>query len=150
MKKNNVQQAEIYYGLDGYTKPLIRRIEADKSPIKHFVNGKSAAVFHKMTGYLVNQIISQRVEKGLEIKNLIRQEDQDLQIELSNPKTLKETRLLPKGFKNMNVVFAVFGNTVALSSFDKTNQLGVIITNSTIAKAFGMIFDAIWEHSTPK
>jgi hypothetical protein len=84
------------------------------------------------------------------MKNLIRQEDQDLQIELSNPKTLKETRLLPKGFKNMNVVFAIFGNTVALSSFDKTDQLGVIITNSTIAKAFEMIFDTIWERSTPK
>jgi len=150
MKKKNVQQAEIYYGLDAYTKPLIRRIEASKSPIKQFINGKSAAVFHKMTGDLVNQIISQRVEKDLVLKNLIRQEDQDLQIELSNPKTLKETRLLPQAFNDLNVVFAIFGNSVALSSFDKTNQLGVIITNSTIAKAFEMIFDAIWERSTPR
>lgn len=150
MKKPVKQQVEVFLGLDGYTKPLLRRIESSKSPIRQFVNGTKVAGFHQKTDFLVRQIISQRVSKGLELKNLIRQEDQHLQIELTDPKTLKETRLLPERFKDLKVMFAVFGDTVTLTSLDEKNPLGVIVNNASIAKAFEIIFDTIWELSTPK
>lgn len=144
------KQVEVYSELDGYTIPLLRRIEASQTPIRQFINGEMVAAFHQMTDGLVHQIISTRVTKGLEMRNLIREQDQHLEIELSNPQTLKETRLLPKDFEGLNVMFAVFGDIVTLTSLDEEKPLGLIITNSTIASAFKMIFDSIWERSTPK
>lgn len=139
---------EIYYGMDGYTIPLTRRIELAKSPIKQIVNGKAVAEFHKMTNDLVKSIIAKRAEKGLEFKNLIKFEDKDLAIEISNPATLKETRFLPKGFET-NSMIAIFGETVTITSLEVGKAFGIIITDPMIASVFDSMFDSIWNISTP-
>lgn len=143
----STNQVQIFTGLNGYTKPMLKRIDANLSPIKQIINGSSVASFHKQTDNLVNQVITQRAKKGLAIQNLIRQKDQHLTIEISNPAVLKQTRLLPAGI-DPNVMFAVFGDYLTLTSLD-TNPLGLIIHNPTIAQAMHQIFDHLWSLSTP-
>lgn len=141
-------KVEIFYGIDGYTKPLVKRIEMGESPIKQIINGKTVAQFHKKTDYLVNQIISQRVEKGIAIKNLIRQKDKDLAIELTDKKTLKETRLLPKGFE-LEGIYTIFGDYCALTSMDDKEPWGLIIKDKNMSKMLESIFDTVWNASKP-
>ncbi len=143
----STSNVQIFTGLNGYSKPLLKRIEANISPIKQIINGVSVADFHKRTDNLVNQVIAQRAQKGLAIQNLIRQKDQHLTIEISNPAVLKQTRLLPASI-DPNVMFAVFGDYVTLTSLD-TDPLGLIIHNPTIAQAMHQIFDHLWSLSTP-
>ena len=143
----STSNVQIFTGLNGYSKPLLKRIEANISPIKQIINGVSVADFHKRTDNLVNQIIAQRAQKGLAIQNLIRQADRHLTIEMSNPAVLKQTRLLPPNI-DPNVMFAVFGDYVTLTSLD-ANPLGLIIHNPTIAQAMHQIFDHLWSLSTP-
>ncbi|MCA9382859.1 hypothetical protein KC909_00700 [Candidatus Dojkabacteria bacterium] len=139
---------EVYYGIDAYTIPLQKRIEVAQSPIKQIINGEMVADYHKVTDDLVNRVIASRVDKGLSIKNLIRQADSNLEIEKSNPDTLKETRLLPEGFE-LEGIFTVFGDYVSFISMEMDQSVGIIVNNKIIAGMFHNIFDTVWEASKP-
>lgn len=142
------EKVEIYYGLEGYTNPLVKRIEAGQNPLKQIINGEAVSKFHKRTNDLVKNMISKRVEKGIEIKNLIRQEDKKLEIELTNPQTLKETRLLPKSFETQAMI-SIFGNSVGITSLNEKEPFGLIINDEIIAQTFNSMFDTIWNASQP-
>lgn len=139
---------EVYYGIDAYIIPLQKRIEVAQSPIKQIINGEMVAQYHKLTNDLVNRVIASRVDKGLSIKNLIRQTDSNLEIEKSNPDTLKETRLLPEGFE-LEGIFTVFGNYISFISMEMEQSVGIIVNNKIIADMFHNIFDTVWEASKP-
>lgn len=137
---------QVFHGLEAYIVPLVRRIIEESSPIKQIINGVDVARFHEYSDRLVDEFISKRAEMGLEFKNLIRQEDKHLEIERSNPKALKETRLLPDGFKTHSYI-SVFGSVVTVTSLEDDNPLGVIIKNGNIAETFHSMFDSIWDIS---
>ncbi|MCA9382147.1 hypothetical protein KC660_01940 [Candidatus Dojkabacteria bacterium] len=144
-QKQTRNQIEVYKGIEGYTLPLIKRIIVGKSPIRQIINGQLVADYHKNTDPLINEFISKRVENGISMKNLIRQEDKDLSIEISNPETLKQTRLLPKGFL-VNGIIATFGDYTAITSLDKKKTVGIIVNDSTITEMFNSIFESLWEN----
>lgn len=145
---NGKDVLEVFDGVDGYSIPLMRRVESRANPIKQIINGKSVALMHERTDYLVNQVISQRATHGLHFKNLILYEDRDLKIEISNPDTLKETRYLPKGFK-FDMIFAVFGDYVSIGNLDVEKPYGLLLKDKDAAESFGNLFDLVWESGVP-
>lgn len=142
--KKGTNNVEYYEGIEAYAIPLIKRIIIAKSPIRQIINGKVVAKFHKKTGSLINKFISRRSQYGISMRNLIRQEDQDLDIEISNPNTLKETRLLPEDFKTKSII-ATFGTYTTITSLNHEKPLGIIINDKEIAETFNSIFDTLWE-----
>lgn len=142
--KKGTNNVEYYEGIEAYTIPLVTRIVVAKSPIRQIINGKVVAKFHKKTGSLINEFISRRSEYGIEMKNLIRQEDKNLAIEISNSETLKETRLLPAGFKTDGII-ATFGTYTTITSLNDEKPLGIIINDKEITETFNSIFDTLWE-----
>lgn len=143
-----ISRDQIYYGLDGYTIPLLKRISSGEKLVKQIVNGHRVADFHKKTNMLVRDIISTRAQKGIKIKNLILNNDVDLDIELTNPETLKESRALPASFDH-NLMLAIIGDTLTITSLNVDNCVGIVINNKDIAQSFDSIFENLWNISKP-
>lgn len=138
--------ASFYSGLDGYTKPMLLRIETKPKVVKQIINAEQVAKFHKKTDTFVNKEISKRVENKTAIKNLIRPVDTKFKIELSDSKTLKETRLLPGDFE-IDTMFAVFNDFVTLTNLDEDENFGVIVQDKKIAELSHSFFDNLWKQA---
>ncbi|MBI2356677.1 hypothetical protein HYV12_01290 [Candidatus Dojkabacteria bacterium] len=135
-----------YDGMHGYTIPLLLRIQSGEKHIKQIINGHKVAKFHKKTDMMVREVISTRVEKGISIQNLICSSDSDLEIERSNPKTLKQARIMPEGY-DAEVMFAIFGDTVTYTSLDSEHPWGVVIKDPSVVAMANQVYDMIWNLS---
>jgi hypothetical protein len=140
-------RVEVYTGFDGWYKAIQKRTDVLQSPIKQIINAQMVAKFHAKSSQSIRDIIGQRVAKGLAIKNLIMFEDKELEVEKSNPATLKETRYMPEGFYFGGII-AVFGDYVTITSLNEDDCVGVIIHDTFIAKSFDAMFEGLWKMGT--
>ena len=145
-KLSSPDRIEVFEGLDAYIAAVTKRIEVAVSPIRQIINGDVVAKFHAKTDYLVHEIIKQRVEKEIWIKNFIRLEDSNKEIEVSNKTQLKETKILPKNFKNTAMV-ASFGEYLSMTNMDEKDTFGVIIKDKLLVENWNSMFDAMWENA---
>lgn len=137
---------QIYQGLDGYIKSMELRVGDDVKEIRQIINGAEVSKFHKATDYLVKDVIKQRVEKKIKLKNLISFGDDRLEIERSSINTLKEARVMPKNIKS-SLMIAIFNNTVTITTLNVTNSVTVVLYDSLVTKTFINLFDLIWSIS---
>lgn len=138
------KNVQTYYGLDGYVMPMLLRIDTKPEVIKQIINAEQVAKFHEKTDDFVRKFISKRVGLGIKIQNLIRPEDTKFEIELSDPKTLKETKILPADF-GISSMLAVFGDYVTFSNLDEKECMGVVIRDPAISTMVSSMFDGLWK-----
>lgn len=141
-----MEKVKLFSGIEAYLKIVNERTNGQHKEIKQIINGKQVARFHELTKDFIEGKINDRVSAGISMKNLITDGDRDLEIEKSNAKTLKETRVLPKSVEINNII-TVFGDKVTISNLDPDNCFGIIIEDKKTAETFSSMFDELWERS---
>jgi len=144
---NSTSHLQQLQGIDAYTLPLLLRIDRRPKTVKQIINQEKVALFHSLTGKLVQDVIAKRVEYGIAMKNLLTYGDPVKEIEKTNTATLKETRMLPKDFK-FDAIVAVFDDYVAVTKLDIENCSGYVLKDSVIAKSLEAMFDVLWAQGT--
>lgn len=147
IKDTSFKKVQYFEGIDGYLEPLIQRLD-NTTEIKQIISGKKVAKFHKATGEAVFKNIGSRVEKGIKFKSLINYEDRDLEIEKSNTKALKETRILPEALY-FDSMLSIFGDKVAITNLNSDKTIGIIIEDKDIKNSFETLFNGLWNVSKP-
>ena len=138
------ENVQVLRGIDAYTLPLLLRIEQKPKIVKQLINQDKVPAFHNLTGKMVRDIISKRVELGISIKNLLTFSEPVKEIEMTNSATLKESRMLPREF-TFDLIFAVFDDYVTVTKLDPDDCIGYIVKDAVVAKSFEMMFDMLWE-----
>jgi len=133
-----------YTGVDAYKLPLIDRIKKDVKVIYQIIDATQVAKFHKYTDDFVLNAISKRVEYGIQIKNLICYADRNLEIEISNPESLKETRYLPKEVE-FKGVFSIYGDAVSFCNLSEESLWATITKDKNYVDSAKLMFDGLWE-----
>ena len=141
------KKVQVLYGLEAYTLPLMLRIEQRPKVVRQIINQEKVAEFHSLTGKLVKDIITKRVEFGISFKNLITFGDTVRDIEKSNLAMLKETRMLARGLK-FDLMLAVFNDIVTITKLDPMDCFGYAVQDQVLAQSFECMFDALWEQGT--
>jgi hypothetical protein len=137
------QNVQVFHGIDGYVAPILLRLECKNKVVKQMINAEEVAKFHALTSEFIKKQISTRAQRGITIKNLIREDDTKFPIELSDKATLKETRVLPKDFE-INSIIAIFDDYVTLTNLDTENCMGIIVKDALIAKTVESMYDNLW------
>jgi len=78
------------------------------------------------------------------VESLICYADRDLEIEVSNPETLKETRYLPKGVE-FKGVFAIYGNSVSFCNLSEESLWATITKDKNYVENAKLMFDGLWK-----
>ncbi len=138
---------KVYRGLAGYVVPIVNRVNPNNRYIKQIINGREVAKLHQATDNLVKDLIAKRVEYGIGIKNLVCYEDRELEIEKSNPSTLKETRFLKEGISH-NTMVTFLSDSVSITKLDVNDCVGIIIEDMAIVEMFNTFFDMLWDGAT--
>lgn len=137
------EKVQVLTGIEAYELPLMLRIEERPKVLKQLINQDKVPAFHDLTGTLVRDIISKRVEYGISMKNLLTFADPVKEIERSNPTTLKESRMLPKSFK-FDLIMAIFADYVAITKLDAGDCFGYVVKDVVMARSFEAVFDVLW------
>lgn len=145
---NSGSSWNVYSGLDGYVVAMLVRMNSGEKLVRQMINGQAVVKYHQATDMWVKDIIKQRVGLGMSIKNLVCYEDRNLEIEKSDRKTLKESRLLSENEAHQSLV-AVFGDYVTILELteDISESKAVIIKNKSVASAVELLFDEKWRVS---
>jgi hypothetical protein len=136
-------QVQVLKGLEAYELPLMLRVEERPKVVKQLINQDAVPAFHELTGSLVKEIISRRVEYGITMKNLLTYADPVKEIEKSNSATLKESRMLPKSFR-FNLILAIYDDYVAVTKLDTEDCFGYVVKDKVTAASFEAVFDVLW------
>jgi len=140
----SMQGVEVLHGLEGYTKAILLRMQCKEKLVRQIINAEKVRTFHNAPmDEFVKNFISKRAELGIDFRNLIREEDVIFPIELTNKVTLKETRMLPKGFV-LDSMLAVFDDFVTLTTLDISNTQTIIIKNEILATTFKSLHSVLW------
>jgi sugar-specific transcriptional regulator TrmB len=149
-KNRNIRIIE---GEDGFTQWANAKLEAPKgSVIRELVSYKLHSTFHPEYEKYSLEMPKARVLKGISMKSLVNEEDYKLpvigSVEKSNPRLLKEVRILPKDKRfELPASIATFGNKVGFLRKKDGKFFGVIIEDKLIVSLLNSMFDFIWNES---
>ena len=109
---------------------------------KFFVDNSSKETYETW----VENYIKERVKKKIFLRYLCSEEWADQRWTRSDPKTLKEVRILPKSFKlKTNIITG--GNKFGTHTIGTDNIKGILIRDENITATQNQLFDFIWEQS---
>lgn len=135
-----------YNSKEAYIESMKLRSNFSGSEILQIINGEKIKDFHKLLEKPITEEINRRSEKGTRLLNLINFQDRNNPLEVSNPKTLKETRLLEKE-RSVNDMITIFGNIVTIVKLDIKSSGGIIIEDTQIAESYRTLFFELWENA---
>lgn len=146
-KSKNVRVIE---GEDGFKQWAFARLEGpNNSIIRELVSYNLHDTFIKDYDEYSREMPKRRVLAGIKMRSLVKKEDTQgslKSLRISNPKLLKEVRVLPDNFQ-ISSSFATFGNKTSFLRKKDGKFLGVIIEDKLITSLLNSMFDYIWAGS---
>lgn len=148
-KKNNVI---IFQGTDGFSSWNDYRLLKSDVVIRELSQRIGLRPFfttdEDYDSYMM-QYIKKRVSKKIPIRVLIGKQNADDTIDITSSADLKESRILPMDF-NVEAGLSTWGNNTGFVSFNKGNILAIILKDPFITQAINVMYDVLWNISTPK
>lgn len=132
----------LYECADG-VKKLLNDILAQQKPILAITSIDDAL---DVLGDNFRDFIQMRYKKNLPVKLLTHRTKESLLLKRGDSDELRNTRFLPDiyNFKTANFIY---GDSVALISFNKTCPMGLVIQDPNISETMKMYFEIIWNNS---
>lgn len=140
-------------GPDGFRNWAFDRLTAPKgSTIREISSNVLQETFvndhDKFIQYSAIEMPKERIKRGIHVKALLQKRDIDLykdlrNIEKTDPKLLKEVRLLPDKF-DLVCSLVTYGDNTALLRKYQGEFLGLIINDKLITSLINSMFDLIW------
>jgi sugar-specific transcriptional regulator TrmB len=132
----------VFQGTDGF-KQLWRNIfRSGVTEYRMVTNGMTMIEYVKEP-YLVERVITERVQRGIKSIQLIPETKLGKQIVEKDTDELRESRFLPSNTV-LGATMVIFGDEVAFITARTENAM-VVIASGDIAKTHRVLFDALWE-----
>ncbi len=138
------QSAEIavYEGTDGF-KQLWKNIFRSGVTEYRMVTNGMVMIEYVKEPYLVERVITERVQKGIKSMQLIPETELGHSIVKKDSEELRESRFLPKDTV-LGATMVIFGDQIAFITTRTENSM-IVIASGEIAKTHRVLFDALWE-----
>lgn len=90
--------------------------------------------------------IAQRHKRYLRVRFLTNRSPETEALKNRDSEELRQTRFFPSGFELTNANF-IYGEKVAIVSFNKKLPVGLVIEDKDIAKTYANLFEIAWKYS---
>lgn len=94
------------------------------------------------------EFIKKRSKSFLRIRILTTLSETSRELKKNDARELRHIKFLPNNVQLRQVVNFIYGDKVAIISFNKKSPSGVIIEDEDVAKAHMLYFENLWEQST--
>jgi sugar-specific transcriptional regulator TrmB len=142
------QNIEIFQGKDGYLLWNERRLKGNHKLIKELGTRKflNKIISDKEYNSYMRGYLKKRVSKNIHMQSLgdISEEHDD--IDITDPKLLKEARTFPKDL-GMDAFLSIFGDHFGYYSFKADKFMGVIVFDPMMSKLLSAMFDVLWQQA---
>lgn len=127
-------------GLDALVDEILDSCK-DSREILLYTNQESEKNFFSKKKH--DEFIKRRVENGIKIKVLTINNEAGIELQKTDVKFLRETKLLPDGFL-FNAEIYIYGNRTAMIDI-KEEIIGVVTESEELSKIQRQVFDDLWE-----
>lgn len=132
----------IYEGTDGFKRLWKQLLRSGVDEYRLITTGVGLLDYVKEP-YLVKQIISERLERGIKSKQLIPTGRDAKKIVEKDPAELRESRFLPEG-TTLPATVIIFADFVAFITTRRENTM-ILLTSGDVAATYKTLFDLIWD-----
>lgn len=132
----------IYEGTDGFKRLWKQLLRSGVKEYRLITTGVGLLDYVKEP-YLVKQIISERLERGIKSSQLIPSGRAAQKIVEKDPEELRESRFLPEG-TTLPATVIIFADFVAFITTRRENTM-ILLTSGDIAATYKTLFDLIWD-----
>lgn len=139
-KSKTKPRVTFYQGVDGI-KEVLRDMLKEKQPVSAFSDFKHmAAVFGD---YYFDVFPPERARRGIVSRNIIPDTPKARELAKKDARYLRETKFLP--VPDLKTEINIYGNKVALNSYQSSPPFGVIIEDKDIAETLRTIWKQLWD-----
>lgn len=133
---------EVYEGIEGLKKVYLKTLER-RSLIRNFV--QTSKLNPRILEWLFKEYVPLRVQRGVNIKALVPNEQESSEYLPSGKKFLRTTRVVPEKKFPFRIEGMIQENKVFFIAFEKGGPLvGIIIESKQIADTLAALFDLAW------
>ncbi|OGE74047.1 MAG: hypothetical protein A3C49_03965 [Candidatus Doudnabacteria bacterium RIFCSPHIGHO2_02_FULL_42_25] len=148
-EKSGIQKPIIrtFFGLSE-----IRQIYDDMIATKHPILGVDAfRDGREILGMdFMNSFVQRRYEHFLKIRLIVEKTPAALELQARDSDQLRRTRFLPDNFELRRTANFIYGNKVAMISFNRKEPTGIVIEDPDTAHTMSIFFESLWNQSTDK
>ncbi len=116
------------------------------------LEGETIFAFHnveyihpELETFLANDYVFRRKDSGIEAFVLATMSQKNSNYKYLDEKFLRQTQLFPEDMAPLETEVNVYGNKVAICSYQENEMFGFIVESSAIAKTIKSVFDFCWK-----
>lgn len=138
-----IPKTEFYEGFEGIKHVYEDTLKEGDKMIHAFENAEPMTEI--VSKYVFKDYIPRRAQNGVFVKVITPKNEAHIKTRNDDKKFMRETRFFSAGITPIEIEMNIYGNKVALFSYQKEEMFAVILESKAIANSFRSIFEFCWK-----